>query len=292
VTKQGDGYWGHESEADLAAADGGADVQYMRLTIAGIGSIRGARGFAETALDSVRGEADRSVLTVTSSGVPGIPPYRVTTRIYDSGGGAWLLEAKVGGWTGSFPMDLSTANGDAFKGGAFNTAAVTPVVYIGKPSGAPSSDMELFVSNDAVVPTIQGASAPDVWHVQVMFSKAMDPASAQTASNFRLGGGLTVSAVSLSFDRRTATLTTSAMAKGASYTLTVSNVKDAITPPNTIAANSTVKFTVPPATPPTITGVSAPDMTHVQVVYSTPVDLATSTTLSNYAIGGATVTDA
>ena len=80
--------------------------------------------------------------------------------------------------------------------------------------------------------------------VALTFSKAVAPATATNKANYALSGGLTISAVTLSADQRTVTLTTSQQGKGSNYVVTVNNVTDISTPtPLAITPNSTVSFT-------------------------------------------------
>ncbi len=75
--------------------------------------------------------------------------------------------------------------------------------------------------------------------VYVSFSESLDLATAQTASNYTLPGGRTVTAASLLSDRLTMALTVSP-ALTANTTLTVNNVQD--NSGNTIAANSSLNI--------------------------------------------------
>jgi hypothetical protein len=293
-TKNGDGYVGHTSEADLHPAATPANMQYIRLTLAGMGAVRDAQGYAETGLNTVSGRTEdaRTILPVTSSGVPGIPPYRITSRIYDDGAGNKRLEVTVGGWVGYFQMSLTMANSQAFKNGTFNTTHAAPVVYVGKLAGADLSALAVDVYSDAAAPALLSATVLDQTHVQVFFSKPVDRITAENASNYALSGGLTIAAAVRSYDDRSVTLTTSSVSRGATYTVTVSTVRDMTTPPNTMAAGSHVTFTAPPANPPVITSVAAANATHVLVGFSKAVDPVTAQTLSNYAIGGVTISAA
>jgi len=98
----------------------------------------------------------------------------------------------------------------------------------------------------------QGDSAPpalsharglaDRTHVEVTFTKPVDDTTAANPANYAVDGGLTVSAAQLDATKRIVTLTTSTLAFGTTYTVTVNGVKDRIAAPNTIAANSTTTF--------------------------------------------------
>lgn len=95
---------------------------------------------------------------------------------------------------------------------------------------------------DAAPPEIARArGAADRTHVAITFSKPVAD-SAATASNFTLSGGITVSAATLSADKRVVTLTTSTQTLGTTYTATVSGVQDRLFAPNSIAPGSTKTF--------------------------------------------------
>jgi hypothetical protein len=113
--------------------------------------------------------------------------------------------------------------------------------------GSPvTAEATLTVTFDDQVPTLVSA-AGDVsfTSITVTFSEPMNQASAETAANYKLSGGVTISAAKLAGAPGTANdnkviLTTSKQSEGATLTLTVSNVKDVAG--NTIAANSTAEF--------------------------------------------------
>ncbi len=76
--------------------------------------------------------------------------------------------------------------------------------------------------------------------VMISFSRPLEAASAQTAANYTLSGGATVTSATLLSDGRTVLLQTTALSP-AGYTLTVSNVRDSFL--NAIAPSSQIGFT-------------------------------------------------
>lgn len=109
-----------------------------------------------------------------------------------------------------------------------------------------SSEATLTVNSDNVAPTLVSvAGTPSFNALTITFSEPMDPASAQTAANYKLSGGLTVSSATLRAapNDNVVTLQTSLQAEGASHVLTVDNVKDLAG--NSIAAGSTIPFLTP-----------------------------------------------
>ena len=110
-----------------------------------------------------------------------------------------------------------------------------------------SDNATLTVTADDVLPTLASASGTETFTtVRVVFSEPLDEASAETAGNYALSEGVTVSAAALAAEAGTAgddtvILTTSRQSEGTVLTLTVNNVKDAAGD-NAIAANSTIDF--------------------------------------------------
>ncbi|MCP5522820.1 MAG: Ig-like domain-containing protein [Verrucomicrobiales bacterium] len=109
-------------------------------------------------------------------------------------------------------------------------------------------------SQEATLTVIADSEAPtlvDAWgnvgfdQVMVKFSEPVDPATAETAGNYQLSGGVTVSSATLAVAPGTpgdnmVILTTSAQPEGTDLTLTVNNVQDVAG--NAIAANSQATF--------------------------------------------------
>ncbi|MCZ7639749.1 MAG: PA14 domain-containing protein [Verrucomicrobia bacterium] len=124
-----------------------------------------------------------------------------------------------------------------------NNAKVKVVVTGGQGSPVTSAEATLTVISDVTPPTLVGARGSASFNaVTVTFSEPLDPATANTAANYRLSGGLNVTAASLSAapNDNTVVLTTSRQSEGTVLTLTVNNVKDLAG--LTIAANSTIDF--------------------------------------------------
>ncbi len=109
-----------------------------------------------------------------------------------------------------------------------------------------SDEATLTVTADDVPPTLVSASGSAAFTtVRVVFSEPLDQTSAETAANYTLSGGVTVSGAALAAEAGTdgdhiVVLTTSRQAEGTDLTLTVSNVEDANGV--SIAANSTIDF--------------------------------------------------
>jgi len=110
-----------------------------------------------------------------------------------------------------------------------------------------SSVASVYVTPDTTPPTVVSvdtAGSPNL--LEVVYSKPVNPASATNLANYQVsitGGGsfpVTVTNVSLSADQQTVTfIGTFNFGVGTNYTLTVSNVKDQATTPNTLSPNPT-----------------------------------------------------
>jgi hypothetical protein len=116
-------------------------------------------------------------------------------------------------------------------------------VIIGVPGLVKTSSVAtLTVTADITKPTIVSATADITFtKVNVRFSEPVTSPTATDVLNYTLDGGATVTAAALSADGFSVALTTSAQAKGTTYTLTVNNVQDRAA--NAIVAATKVKFT-------------------------------------------------
>ena len=110
--------------------------------------------------------------------------------------------------------------------------------------GTNSTSATLTVTPDTTRPTIATVSALDPNVVTVLYSEPVEAATATNKLNYAVTGGVTVQGARFGPDTRTIILSVSALANGITYTLTVNNVRDRATTPNTILANSTKTFSL------------------------------------------------
>ena len=109
----------------------------------------------------------------------------------------------------------------------------------------------LTVVADTTAPTLGAATAgrsPTTSYINVQFSEPVTAETAGLAANYAVSGGVTIEGVLVVAANRV-TLSTSTLAPGTSYTVTVSNVKDVSANGNTIAAGSTATVVGPTLTP-------------------------------------------
>jgi len=105
-----------------------------------------------------------------------------------------------------------------------------------------SAEATLTVLADSTPPLLISVANLNSNAVQVDFSEAVEPASATNLSNYSMNNGISVTAASFGASARTMHLTTSPLLRGASYTLTVSNVRDRAAAHNPITPNSQRTF--------------------------------------------------
>jgi len=110
---------------------------------------------------------------------------------------------------------------------------------------ARSAPAQATTATDTDPPTLVDVSALGTRvAVRVAFSEPVELASATNTANYEVDHGITVSGATLESDLRTVQLAVIPLASCTSYTLTVNNVRDRATTPNTIAADSTAGFVV------------------------------------------------
>ncbi len=123
----------------------------------------------------------------------------------------------------------------------FAAASQTLTKYIWEFLGA--SDPNPSDTTDTVRPTIISATATGETSISILFSEAIESASANSASNFAVSNSISVNSASLAGDNRTVVLGVDKLLSGMSYTVTVNNINDRASPANTILPNSAASLT-------------------------------------------------
>ena len=111
--------------------------------------------------------------------------------------------------------------------------------------GTNSTIAFLSVVADTTRPTI--STVGNIGELQVIFvtfSEPIEEASGTNRFNYSIDGGISVMRAAFGPDNRTVVLTTSELVPGVTYTLTVNNVRDRATAPNSILPNSQRTFAV------------------------------------------------
>lgn len=108
-----------------------------------------------------------------------------------------------------------------------------------------SSNAVLTVVLDTVPPALSSAKRDYLEDTQVVvvFSKALTPATATQAANYRFGNGITTSRAEMGPNANTVILTTSHIAAGQTVDLTVNGVQDLVG--NAIATNAQIRVQLP-----------------------------------------------
>ena len=107
-----------------------------------------------------------------------------------------------------------------------------------------STTVTLTVVSDTTPPTISSVgNLGDNQVITVVFSEPMGPTAA-VATNYKVNNGITVLTAAFGADNRTIILGTTPLAANFTYTLTVDNVRDLASTPNTIAPNTQRTFSI------------------------------------------------
>ncbi len=151
---------------------------------------------------------------------------------------------------------------------------------------SPASVNYEFHAPDKIAPTLVSVRALAADQVEVRFSELITKASGEQSSNYNLAPQININAASLQADGTTVLLATAPHVDGANYTLSVQNIQDRATPPNTIAtpATKSYQFHVPDTTPPTLVSARALNQTQVEAQFSEPITKTSAEKISNYGI--------
>ncbi len=155
----------------------------------------------------------------------GVPSYRIYRDGVNVGQSNTLAYSDAGlDDATAYSYTVSALNGAGLESGQSTPTSATTVA-------------------DTTPPTLVSVDARgDPNRVVVVFSEPLEQNSATAPSNYAIDNGVTVSAASLASDLITVTLTTSPLSVSIDYTLTVNNVMDRATTPNTIAPGTTAIF--------------------------------------------------
>ncbi|HWN94018.1 MAG TPA: lamin tail domain-containing protein, partial [Methylomirabilota bacterium] len=133
------------------------------------------------------------------------------------------------------PLTLSD-NGSVFRITATNPYGATN-----------STNAVLTVVADTTAPTVSSVgNLGDNDLLTVVFTEPVEVPSATTPGNYGINNGINVLNASMGVDNRTVVLTTTPLAGNTTYTLTVNNVRDRASTPNTIAPNTQRTFSITP----------------------------------------------
>ena len=219
---------------------------------------------------------------------PAAGQWDVQAEIWQVGGSSPLQVIPIDtgnvniGWTNLTDLDVTAVS-------QINTQYELRLVQKGT-TGADMSafsttwfdNVQLNVNYDSTPPEVVSASAPNDSSVEVVFSEAVDQASAQNIANYAISPELQVTDAVLLPDGKTVRLTTATQTYGANYTVTVNNIADISG--NIMTVSGAAAFTGQDSTPPiVVSAVPVTDHT-VNIKFSEPVDLSTAQNIANYSI--------
>ncbi len=142
---------------------------------------------------------------------------------------------------------------------------------------------------DTEPPSLVSVAVLDASHLEVIFSEAVEQGSAENNNNYRIDNGVQVLQAKRQTKHSVVHLTTTQHQPGLTYTLTVNNVADLASTPNTIAENSSITYRVESGgqtdtTPPELVSVVVQGPTQIDVNFSEPVEKSSAEDKNNYAI--------
>jgi len=203
---------------------------------------------------------------VPGNGAPPIPgtsllPYGLgppiitghPTNVTVAEGGSATFTVRLGRSLGAISQWLR--NGTNIPGATSSSYSLGPVgltdnstfrCFVSNSFGSTNSNTAtLTVLPDTTPPTISSVvNLGDNEIVTVVFSEPVEQSSATQTANYAINNGVMVTAASLGDDLRTVVLSTTPLSAQVTYTLTVNNVRDRASSPNTIAPNSQRSFSL------------------------------------------------
>jgi len=99
----------------------------------------------------------------------------------------------------------------------------------------------LSTQGDNIPPSLLSLKVSNARSIELVFSEALDPVSAQSATNYRINNGIQVQNAAL-IENDVVIVSTSQMALGLTYTLTINNVADASSQKNVIIKDTQRDF--------------------------------------------------
>jgi hypothetical protein len=142
-------------------------------------------------------------------------------------------------------VDLPGANSSVLDFGPVTMAdqnARFSAFITNKLGTATTSEARLSVLPDTTPPSLSSALNFGPTTIRLVFSESIAPPGATTVANYQCDNGVTISGAVFGSDNRTVLLSTSPLAYGTTYTITVNNVTDLASAPNAIPSGSRIRF--------------------------------------------------
>ncbi len=125
-----------------------------------------------------------------------------------------------------------------------------------------SNPATLTVTPDQTPPAPRSAQNSSDRIITLVFTEAVETASATSLANYQVSGGVTLASAILAADNKTVSLTATApLSFGTTYTVTVSGVKDRAATANVMPAPASVSFAAVEYIPVNIGGATGPNQT-------------------------------
>jgi len=166
-----------------------------------------------------------------AASVSGAPPLYLQWQFNNGSGFSNIPGAS----TNTLVLNTATTNSGSYQ-----------LVVTNSSGAVTSAPVTLTVTLDTTPPTVLRTFNIGATNVEVDFSKALEAASAASVANYVFSNGLAITGASLAANGTTVLLATAPLVYGSNYTLVINGVRDQAVPPNTIAANTLVSFTVSP----------------------------------------------
>lgn len=203
------------------------------------------------------------------------------------GGNNYLDNVAIGDDT-TFPNDNTTSYTQyeyvlpASASGEANVIVRFQALYGSGSGSAAELVMDDFSIEEQIIPlAISSVSATDANTVEVTFNQEVEQTSAETAGNYAINNGISVSSASKT-SANVVTLTTSTLTNN-NYQLTINNVEDAAT--NTPAVNLQDNFTY--AVTLSIESITVQDKNTLLVDFNLNLDETSAETIGNYSVDNA-----
>jgi hypothetical protein len=151
---------------------------------------------------------------------------------------------------------------------------------------ANSSATYLLETVDTELPLIVAVTVVTPQQLKIDFNEPITQVSAENISNYSISDGIQVRKAQLQADLKSVLLETDSHAGNRTYTITINQIQDRATLPNTIRANSTAAYYVvaPDVEPPGILTLNKRSLTHLTLVFTEAVEKASAENLVNYRI--------
>ena len=149
-----------------------------------------------------------------------------------------------------------------------------------------SSYTYAYDPGDITGPVMTLVNAVEQNTIEIMFNEPVERSSSETAANYSISAGITVTSASLDASGQVVRLQTSPHVANQLYVLTVNNVCDQSDHKNKLVANSVFSYVYTPADQigPTIAKVTVKDFTHILVLFSETLDQASAEDPAHYVI--------